>query len=120
MLEHPKNLEACHELIDHLQVALEWRDVIGQAKGILMAAEGCDADTAFGVLVRASQQEGRKIHEMAAAVVAAHCEEAGTAVQAHPTRSTPTRPPAGEPDATSRGSASGHHAGSRHLALVRD
>lgn len=54
----------------HLQTALENRDVIGQAKGMLMARRGVDADEAFDLLRRASQRSGRKLRDVAAEVVA--------------------------------------------------
>ena len=44
-----------------LREALETRDVIGQAKGILMAREGCTADEAFDRLRRISQDTNRKL-----------------------------------------------------------
>ncbi|MGY1650693.1 ANTAR domain-containing protein [Geodermatophilus sp. SYSU D01119] len=49
----------------HLAVALESRDVIGQAKGVLMERYRVTADTAFGILVRASQDTHRKVREVA-------------------------------------------------------
>ncbi|SHG29360.1 GAF and ANTAR domain-containing protein [Geodermatophilus nigrescens] len=49
----------------HLAVALESRDVIGQAKGVLMERHRVTADTAFGILVRASQDTHRKVREVA-------------------------------------------------------
>ncbi len=52
-----------------LEEALLTRDVIGQAKGILMAREGCDADAAFGRLRSMSQQANRKLREIAVEVV---------------------------------------------------
>lgn len=52
-----------------LQEALETRDLIGQAKGILMAREGIDADAAFDVLRRASQRSNRKLRDIAAEIV---------------------------------------------------
>jgi len=58
----------CAELADevgHLKAAIEHRDVIGQAKGILMARERCTADEAFNMLRMASQRENRKLHEIA-------------------------------------------------------
>ena len=54
----------------HLQTALEHRDVIGQAKGILMARRAVTADEAFDLLRRASQHNGRKLRDVAAGVVA--------------------------------------------------
>ena len=54
----------------HLQAALESRDVIGQAKGILMARESISADEAFDILRRASQRSGRKLRDIAAQLIA--------------------------------------------------
>ncbi|MDQ6909940.1 MAG: GAF and ANTAR domain-containing protein [Actinomycetota bacterium] len=45
--------------------ALVTRDVIGQAKGILMVRQSCDADEAFNVLRRASQRANRKLRDVA-------------------------------------------------------
>jgi GAF domain-containing protein len=50
--------------------ALETRDLIGQAKGILMAREHCDAGAAFDILRRASQRTNRKLRDIAASLVA--------------------------------------------------
>lgn len=58
------------ELVNgQLKEALASRDLIGQAKGILMARKGCDADEAFDVLRRASQRVNRKLREVAQDVV---------------------------------------------------
>lgn len=57
-------------LAHQLASALESRGVIEQAKGILMSAQGCDADTAFDILRRASQRENRKLRVIAEEVVA--------------------------------------------------
>ena len=56
---------ASAERIAHLEHALAHRDVIGQAKGILMERHKITADQAFQVLVAASQQAHRKLHEIA-------------------------------------------------------
>ena len=45
--------------------ALGNRDAIGQAKGILMERYKIDADTAFGVLARTSQDQNIKLAEIA-------------------------------------------------------
>jgi GAF domain-containing protein len=50
--------------------ALATRDLIGQAKGILMARSGIDADEAFRLLVRASQRTNVKVAEIARDLVA--------------------------------------------------
>jgi AmiR/NasT family two-component response regulator len=45
------------------------RAVIEQAKGILIGGRRCNADEAFAILVRLSQHSGRKLHEVAQALV---------------------------------------------------
>jgi GAF domain-containing protein len=50
---------------DQMHDALGNRDVIGQAKGILMERHGIAADAAFGVLSRVSQAENLKLAEIA-------------------------------------------------------
>jgi hypothetical protein len=52
-----------------LRRALESRAVIEQAKGVIMARVGCDADAAFEVLVHQSQSENRKLREIAQGLV---------------------------------------------------
>jgi len=56
-------------LKDQLLQALATRDLIGQAKGILMAREQCDPSAAFDILRRASQRTNRKLREVAADLV---------------------------------------------------
>jgi GAF domain-containing protein len=48
-----------------LREALDSRDVIGQAKGILMERHGMDADAAFDTLSRASQRLNIKLRDLA-------------------------------------------------------
>ena len=50
---------------NQLREALESRDVIGQAKGILMEREKVTADEAFEMLRRASQRVNRKLRDLA-------------------------------------------------------
>jgi transcriptional regulator with GAF, ATPase, and Fis domain len=45
--------------------AIRRRDVIGQAKGVLMAQHGLDEETAFATLVRFSQTEHVKLYDVA-------------------------------------------------------
>jgi putative methionine-R-sulfoxide reductase with GAF domain len=52
-----------------MQEALGNRDIIGQAKGILMERHGLTADAAFGVLSRVSQAENLKLAEIARRLV---------------------------------------------------
>ena len=60
---------AAVQRIDQLQRAVSTRDIIGQAKGILIERLGVTGDQAFRVLAHASQQENRKLHEIAAELV---------------------------------------------------
>ena len=52
----------------HLRSALGTRDVIGQAKGILMERFKITPDQAFGLLTAASQQTNRKLADVAEAL----------------------------------------------------
>ena len=49
----------------HMRVALDNRDVIGQAKGILMERHKLTPDQAFVLLARASQENNVKIRDLA-------------------------------------------------------
>jgi len=53
---------------DDLRAALLTRDVIGQAKGILMYQRRITADQAFDVLRVASQRANRKLRDIAVEV----------------------------------------------------
>jgi transcriptional regulator with GAF, ATPase, and Fis domain len=79
-------------LADQLEYALGSRAVIEQAKGVLMARQGCSQDEAFDILRRGSQSSNRKLRDIAADVVAA--------------ASCPREEPAGGPD-DRRGAAQG-------------
>ncbi|MFT7836793.1 GAF and ANTAR domain-containing protein [Saccharothrix sp. BKS2] len=50
---------------DHLTEAVHTRDLIGQAKGILMERHKLTADQAFTLLVRASQRANTKLRDLA-------------------------------------------------------
>ena len=52
-----------------LQQAMESRAVIEQAKGVLMAQSGIDAERAFEALRGASQRENRKLRDIAGEIV---------------------------------------------------
>lgn len=55
---------------EHLRIALESRDTIGQAKGILMERYKITANHAFDLLILASQQTHRKLKDVAAELAA--------------------------------------------------
>jgi len=75
-LANARAFRRVNRLAGQLQEALESRIVIEQAKGVLMARESCDADAAFALLRKASQDTNRRLRDVASAVVAHH--EAGT------------------------------------------
>jgi GAF domain-containing protein len=56
-------------LAEHLTKALDSRDVIGQAKGILMREHGIDSDAAFDLIRQASQHRNVKVHVLAEQIV---------------------------------------------------
>lgn len=58
----------------HMNRAVESRDVIGQAKGILMARRGLSADQAFDLLRRTSQDLNVKLVELAETLASRHTE----------------------------------------------
>ena len=53
-----------HDEVEHLRRALASRDVIGQAKGILMERFKVTADEAFGLLVQASQRGNVRVADL--------------------------------------------------------
>jgi hypothetical protein len=58
-----------HE-VDGLHHALATRDLIGQAKCIIMVAMSCSPEEAFALLVKQSQAENRKLVDIAADITA--------------------------------------------------
>ncbi|MGW5745524.1 GAF and ANTAR domain-containing protein [Amycolatopsis sp. NPDC003861] len=58
----------------NLQRAIDGRDVIGQAKGILMNRRGVSADEAFDILRRTSQELNVKLAELARTLTQRHHE----------------------------------------------
>lgn len=60
-----------HDLSARLGEAMKTSAVIERAKGILMAAQHCDDQAAFDLLVRASQRENIKVRDIASRIVAA-------------------------------------------------
>jgi hypothetical protein len=62
-------VEASRLLVDQMQTAMQSRAVIDQARGILMALHGCDADEAFAILRTTSQRANRKLRDIAQEIV---------------------------------------------------
>jgi two-component system, response regulator / RNA-binding antiterminator len=56
--------------IANMDATIATRDLIGQAKGIIMASLGCSPDHAFELLVKQSQAENRKLVDIAAGITA--------------------------------------------------
>jgi GAF domain-containing protein len=72
VLSNAAAFAAAEMVKQQLEEALATRDIIGQAKGILMAHERCTSDEAFDVLRRASQRTNRKLRDVARDVVEAN------------------------------------------------
>ena len=64
---------------DQLEQAIATRDLIGQAKGILMARQDVTADQAFDMLRRGSQRLNIKLRELARQVATGESPHAGSA-----------------------------------------
>jgi GAF domain-containing protein len=60
---------AASQLADNLREAITTREIIGEAKGILIARQNCSSDEAFDVLRRASQRTNRKLRDIAVDLV---------------------------------------------------
>ncbi|MFI6262593.1 GAF and ANTAR domain-containing protein [Micromonospora sp. NPDC051006] len=61
--------DAAATLAQQLQLAMESRAVIEQAKGIIMGERRCGAEQAFGILAKVSQDSNRKLRDVAQALV---------------------------------------------------
>lgn len=64
-------------LVEQMRAAMAARSVIDQAMGIVMAQNHCDADAAFAILSRASQNRNVKLRDVARDVAAAVSRPAG-------------------------------------------
>jgi GAF domain-containing protein len=62
--------QSARDMADNLQLALESRSVIDQAKGILMERYKLTADRAFQLLARVSMDSNRKVRDIADHLVA--------------------------------------------------
>jgi GAF domain-containing protein len=86
LLANMLTLADARQLSAQLTDALQRRDIIGQAAGVLIARGAGDRDTAFALLVAASQRSGVRVHEVARTLVAS------VATRPEPPRSTPPSP----------------------------
>ena len=66
-LHAPNDLNA--EQIETLRLALVSRDLMGQAKGVIMASMACSPDEAFQLIAKQSQHQNRKVTDVAAEIV---------------------------------------------------
>lgn len=73
-LVNANHLRSQSDLTEQLHAAIASRDLIGQAKGILMAHQGIDAEAAFDLLRKASQAQNRKLRDIARMVVERRAE----------------------------------------------
>jgi len=63
------DLQTVSQLNAQLQQALASREIIGEAKGIIMERQSCTRDEAFDILRRAAQRENRKLRDLAEELV---------------------------------------------------
>jgi GAF domain-containing protein len=69
VLQTMRRYLAVRSTAEQLSAAMASRAEIEQAKGIIMAAKGVSADEAFAMLVKRSQEENRKLRDIAAEFV---------------------------------------------------
>ena len=69
LVERTRALLSSTRLNDQLRQAVATREIIGEAKGILMESQHCTRDEAFDILRRASQRENRKLRDLAEELV---------------------------------------------------
>lgn len=69
LLANIQTLSDCRHLSIQLTAALQNRDIIGQAKGVLIAQGAPDDETAFAMLAAASQRSNLKLPEVARRLV---------------------------------------------------
>ncbi|MFF0157949.1 ANTAR domain-containing protein [Streptomyces sp. NPDC005263] len=69
-LERAEQLRLLKEEVEQLRQAIASRPVIDQARGILMATQGCTSEEAWTILRQTSQLSNTKLRTVAAAVTA--------------------------------------------------
>jgi GAF domain-containing protein len=70
LLANAQSYQDAQQLTDQLKAALASRDLVGQAKGVLIAGGARDEQEAFAMLVSASQRSNVKVREVARQLVA--------------------------------------------------
>jgi hypothetical protein len=75
-LDHETEVEGLCAEVEQLRAALETRDAIGQAKGMIRLLIEVDSDSAFEMLCKVSQDTNRRLHDLA--VLFADCATSGT------------------------------------------
>lgn len=68
-LANARGLEEAAKRVRELEQGIASRDIIGQAKGILMEREHCTDEEAFNILTRVSQHLNRKLRDVAQDVI---------------------------------------------------
>ena len=71
-VSNTRRYEDAHRTATQLRQAVEARSIVDQAKGVLMHAMGCDAETAFNELKRISQTRHVKLTAIAQRIVSGH------------------------------------------------
>jgi GAF domain-containing protein len=69
LVANVQTLDRARQLSDQLKDALRGRDTIAMAKGILMARDGIQEETAFAALANAAQRERRTIEEFSRSLI---------------------------------------------------
>lgn len=69
LLANVRSHENARRLSDRLVEAMRSRDLVGIAKGIVMARDGVDEQAGFAALVARAQREHTSVHDVAAALV---------------------------------------------------
>jgi GAF domain-containing protein len=85
-------LAGAETLIAQLREALDSRDIIGQAKGILMERKGITSLSAFGSLKKTSQRTNRKLFDVASELVTRVESRSLSGDEASPATSDGNRP----------------------------
>jgi GAF domain-containing protein len=84
LLANAQSYQDAQELTANLKAALASRDLIGQAKGVLIARGARGEEDAFAMLITASQRANVKLREVAGRLVAEAAAQRGRGPDADP------------------------------------